>query len=116
MDDLVKGIVTALLGYGLPGIVIIGLCGLVYLQRKDILSQKDELKNIYEARRIDSLAWQTVVRDNTEAMVKMRESITPEISVIKQFQAAQSQSMRDFVTEIRDLRPVRRTRDEVPNA
>lgn len=99
MDELVKAVVTALIGYGLPGIVIIGLCFIVYIQRQDIASQREEIKASYEARRQDALSSQQVVRDNTEAMVKIREATIPEILTIK--------------SELRELRLVRKSKEEI---
>ncbi len=94
MDELVASVAKTLLEYGLSGIVIMGLCVVIYFQRKDLSEQRDELKALYEARRQDSLAGQSVVRDNTEAILKIKD--------------AQERATREIIGEIRDGRYVRK--------
>jgi len=111
MDEIIKAAAAVLIGYGLPGVFILALAGVVWVQRKDNRELQEELKESYDERRKDALAWQGLVRDNTEAMTKIGDSIVPRLQGIEQAVAAQAQSTRDLVTEVRELRLTRWPRD-----
>ncbi len=99
-DEAIKGALTTLLGYGLPGVAIIVLLFVVHR----LFKKYDEQ---VEGRRTDALTSQSAFRDNTEVIRQM----SSELQAVKQTISAMADAQRNTNSKIDFLSVRPRERD-----
>lgn len=101
MEEAVKSAISVLLGYGLPGVIIIVL---LFVSHKLFNKYEEQV----EGRRKDALANQEGFRDNTEVI----RQVTSEMQAVKQTISAMADAQRVTNSKI-DLMSIRpRDRDQ----
>jgi len=74
-NQFMDGAVTIVLAYGLPGVVMGGLCIAIFFLRKDRADLFARYCDIQEKRIMEAQASMTALNANTAALLKLSENL-----------------------------------------